>query len=196
MRKTNPEQESIIKQKTLELLLIKEPEAISMREIASSCGFSATTIYYYCKDKDSLFEQIKINCLTDMEKYIVSRTNTSLPVLDQLKSAMIAFRDWAFEHPRIAVLVMGRFKPNLTASSEELAKYYTANTFAITLLNTAVSQGLLRVKDTKLESAILIAALWGGIESILLNRTFPDYWGKGVFFTDALIEKLYSSLLQ
>jgi AcrR family transcriptional regulator len=194
MRKPNPEQEVLIRQKTLELLLIKEPEAISMREIASSCGVTATTIYYYYKDKDTLFETIKIECLSAMEKYIISKTDTSLSPMEQLKSGMRAFRDWAFEHPRIAVLVMGRFKPNLAASGEELAKYYNANTFAIQLLDNAASQGLISIEDTRLESALLIAALWGGIESILLNRTFPDYWGKGVFFTDRMIQKLCSTL--
>ncbi|HOE09751.1 MAG TPA: TetR/AcrR family transcriptional regulator [Treponemataceae bacterium] len=194
MRKANPEQELQIRQKTLELLLIKEPEAISMREIASSCAVTATTIYYYYKDKDSLFERIKIECLSAMEEYIIRKTDTALPAVDQLKSGMRAFRDWAFEHPRIAILVMGRFKPNLAASGEELAKYYSANTFAIQLLDNAASQGVISVEDTKLESALLIAALWGGIESILLNRTFPDYWGKGVFFTDRMIDKLCSTL--
>ncbi len=75
MRKPNPEQEVLIRQKTLELLLIKEPEAISMREIASSCGVTATTIYYYYKDKDTLFETIKIECLSAMEKYIILHHN-------------------------------------------------------------------------------------------------------------------------
>ncbi|MDR1747705.1 MAG: TetR/AcrR family transcriptional regulator, partial [Spirochaetaceae bacterium] len=56
MRTANPELEQKIKDVCLDLLIRREPEEINMREIASVCGVTATTLYYYYKDKESLFE--------------------------------------------------------------------------------------------------------------------------------------------
>jgi AcrR family transcriptional regulator len=45
MRTANPELVLRIREKALELLMEKEPEELSMREIAKVCGVTATTLY-------------------------------------------------------------------------------------------------------------------------------------------------------
>jgi len=47
-----------------------------------------------------------------------------------------------------------------------------------------------------LDANLCIAALWGAIESVLLNRTIPQYWSKSgsVNFTDKMIDLLLESL--
>ncbi|MBO7136728.1 MAG: TetR/AcrR family transcriptional regulator, partial [Spirochaetaceae bacterium] len=56
MRNPNTEIIPLIKQKTLELLLEAEPSQIGMSDIARKCEITATNIYHYYKDKDSLFQ--------------------------------------------------------------------------------------------------------------------------------------------
>ena len=47
MRNANPDIIPLIKSKSLELLMKRNPDSIGMRDIASSCGVTATTIYHY-----------------------------------------------------------------------------------------------------------------------------------------------------
>jgi AcrR family transcriptional regulator len=166
----------------------KEPEEVSMREIATRCGVSATTIYYYYADKQTLFEAVKLDCLEKMGTFIEKRVAGASPAKAALRAGLVAFRDWAFMNPRVALLVMGRLKPNLTAGADELAPYYRSNDFAAVLLERAEIEGSIRVDDRNLASSLCIAAVWGGIECILLNRTRPEYWNDGLRFTDRMID--------
>ncbi|MDR2898436.1 MAG: TetR/AcrR family transcriptional regulator [Spirochaetaceae bacterium] len=195
MRAANPELEQKIKDTCLELLIRKEPEEISMREIAAACGVTATTLYYYYKDKESLFETVKIDCLHGMDTYIMKKVSESYSTAEQLRLMLIAFRDWALENPRIALLVMSRLKPNVTASAEKLATYEQSTRAAKTLLDTAVAEGLSSSTDTLMDTSLCIAAVWGAVETVLLNRTVPEYWNRGRAFTDRMIDLCLSVIL-
>lgn len=194
MRIPNPELERKIRMECRALLLEKEPEEIGMRDIAASCGVSATTIYYYYADKDALFEAVKLDFLAAMDARIRGAVLEASGSREKLRAALASFRDWALDNPRVSLLVMGRLKPNLAASKDELAQYYRSNDLAKELLDAAVAEGTANIADTKLMSALCIAALWGAIETILLNRTHPDYWNKGKYFTDRMIDMLVAQV--
>jgi len=196
-----------IRDKTLELLLEKEPEEISTRDIAKACGVTATSLYYYYKDREALFTEIKLLCIGKMDKYISEQTakkvlkhqrqtETQDPLLE-IRAGLQAFRDWAFENPRIALLVMGRFRADIGEDKEKMKKYYQSTIMAKTILDRAAAAGILDSKDTLLDASLCIAALWGGIESVLLNRTVPQYWTRlgGVNFTNKMIELIIASLV-
>jgi AcrR family transcriptional regulator len=195
-----------IREKTLGLLLEKEPEEISTRDIAKACGVTATSLYYYYKDKETLFTEVKLDCIEKMDKYIseniakrtmkYGKSGGKLTSLPEIKIGLEVFRDWAFSNPRIALLVMGRLKPDTMADPEKMKKYYRSTAFAKTILDNAVEAGLLDSKDTLLDASLCIAALWGAIESILLKRTIPQYWTrrKGIDFTNKMIDLLLASL--
>jgi AcrR family transcriptional regulator len=180
--------ERTIRQKTLELLMEKEPEEIGMRDIATSCGVTATTIYYYYADKECLFEAVKKDCMAEMDRMIVERASMLSDSIGMLRAGLAAFRDWAFANPRIALLVMNRFRPNFEATPEEMAGYYRSTFFGKELLERAVAEGIAKSDDPLLDSSLCISAMWGAIESILRFRTVPEYWDEGVTFTDAMIE--------
>ena len=195
-----------IRQKTLELLMEKEPEEISTRDIARTCGATTTCIYYYYKDKEKLFMEIKLSCVEEMDKFIVNQVekkvkkhlkeNKKPDLLFEIRAGLEAFRDWAFTNPRIALLVMERLKADTLADSEKMQTYYQSTVFAKTVLDKAVNAGLINSKDTLLDASLCISALWGAIESVLLNRTLPQYWTqKGrIVFTDKMIDLLLASL--
>jgi AcrR family transcriptional regulator len=197
-----------IREKTLELLMEKEPEEISTRDIAKTCGVTATSIYYYYKDREALFNEVKLECIAKMDKFISEQVEKG--VIKQIKSGkktnplimvrlgLEAFRDWAFANPRIALLVMERFKADTQKDAEKMKKYYKSTVFAKEMLDKAVQNGLLTSKDTLLDASLAIAALWGAIESVLLNRTLPKYWSKrgGIKFTNKMIDLLLTSLMR
>jgi AcrR family transcriptional regulator len=197
-----------IREKTLELLLEQEPEEISTREIAKACGVTATSIYYYYEDREALFNEVKLDCLKKMEKFIFEQLEKEIikynkkgkncDLLTKLKFGFEIFRDWAFSNPRIALLVMARIKADTKEDTEKINKYYQTTVFTKELLNEAVKNGLINSKDTLLDASLCIAALWGSIEAVLLNRIVPQYWSKrkGVEFTDKMIDLILASLTQ
>ena len=196
-----------IRKKTLELLLEKEPEEISTRDIARACGVSATSIYYYYKDKETLFTELKIFCIREMEEFISGQISIKMSkwrrqggidgTIAEARAGLEAFRDWAFANPRMAHLVMGRLKADTSNDSEKMANYYRSTLFAKSILDRAVKEGLSSSKDTMLDANLCIAAVWGAIESVLLKRTIPKYWTrrKGLDFTNSMIDMLLAQLI-
>lgn len=195
MRGPNPELERRIREECLALLMEKEPEEIGMREIAARAGVSATALYYYFADKDRLFDAVKRDCLERMDAHIARDVAAAPTMPETIKAGLSAFRDWCFENPRIALLVMGRFRPNEDPSAETQAPYYRSTALARDLLDRAVAEGFSKSADTLLDAALAVAALWGAIESILYKRTVPEYWERGVEFTDRMIELVCGRLL-
>jgi len=197
-----------IREKTLELLLEKEPEAISTRDIAKACGVTATSLYYYYRDRDALFTEIKLCCIEEMDRFIAEqaakktaafrKAGKKITIPDEIRAGLESFRDWAFANPRIALLVMGRLQADTQADPEKMKKYYQSHVVAKTMLDKAVQAGVSKSKDTLLDASLAIAALWGAIESVLLNRTTPQYWSKrgGIEFTNKMIDLLLASLMQ
>jgi AcrR family transcriptional regulator len=129
-----------IREKTLELLMEKEPEEISTRDIAKACGVTATSIYYYYKDREALFTEIKRECVEKMDKFISEQVEkgilkqhkqgkTSNPLMEA-RLGLEAFRDWTFCNPRIALLVMERITADTRKDAEKMNKNYTSTIFA------------------------------------------------------------------
>jgi AcrR family transcriptional regulator len=196
-----------IRKTTLDLLFEKAPEEISMRDIAKACDVSATSIYYYYKDKDALFTDIKVICLGNMHREIITQTEKKIAKyqkthkesnpLQEIRSVFEAFRDWAFAHPRIAILIMGRFKPDAITNQEDLDTYYQSVFFGQAFLEKAAKAGIIHSTDTMLDASLCVTALWGAIESVLLKLTLPQYWSKQgrIEFTNKMIDFLIASLV-
>ena len=195
-----------IREKTLELLLEKEPEEISTRDIAKACGVTATSIYYYYKDREALFIEVKLECIKKMDKFVFeqlekeilkqSKRGKKINPLIKIKLGFQIFRDWAFSNQRIAFLIMAKIKADTQKDTEKINKYYQTYIYTKDLLDEAVKKGLINSENTLLDASLCIAALWGAIELVLLNRTVPQYWSKrgGIDFTNKMIDLLLRSL--
>jgi AcrR family transcriptional regulator len=188
MRSATPELKEKIDRACLDLLLEREPELVGMREIAAAAGITATTIYRYYPNKESLFEAVKLGCIGTMDAYIAARARSLADPLARLRALLEAFRDWAFENPRVALLVMGRLRAASGASPRELEEYYRSMVLGKAALDEAVAAGRAKSADSLLDSSAAVAALWGGIESVLCYRTAPELWGQGKKVTDRIID--------
>lgn len=188
MRKANEEIMPLIKQRTLELLMKKNPEEIGMRDIAENCGITATSIYHYYKDKDKLFQAISLDCLYKLNDRIKEAAKNGNTIKKQIKNAIKSFRDWCFENPRLSLLVMEGIKSADDATQEIIEQYYVCNRTGEDLLRKAVAQGEARSENPRLDIGILISGLWGCIESIILKKSEPEYWEDGKEFTDRFIK--------
>lgn len=196
MRKPNTEIISVIKQKTLELLMQKNPEQIGMREIAAACDITATNIYHYYKDKDRLFQEISLDCLYELNERLASSSQKGKTVKKQIQNAIESFRDWCFENPKRALLVMQGIKSADDAPPELIEEYYVCNRTGEKLLREAIKQGLAKSTNPRLDVGILVSGLWGCIESVLLKKCEPDYWEKGKSYTDRFIKLWLNSVFE
>lgn len=194
MRKPNTEIISVIKQKTLELLMQKNPEQIGMREIAAACDITATNIYHYYKDKDRLFQEISLDCLYELNECLAESSQKGKTVKRQIQNAIESFRDWCFENPKRALLVMQGIKSADDAPPELIEEYYVCNRTGEKLLREAITQGLAKSTNPRLDVGILVSGLWGCIESVLLKKCEPDYWEKGKSYTDRFIKLWLNSI--
>ena len=175
MRNPNTEIKSTIKEKTLELLMQKNPEQIGMREIAATCQITATNIYHYYKDKDRLFQEISLDCLYELNSRLTQAAQKGKNLKKQIQNAIETYRDWCFENPRRALLVMQGIKSAEDASPELIEEYYVCNRTGEKLLKDAISQGMAKSTNPRLDVSILVSGLWGCIESVLLKKCEPDY---------------------
>ena len=196
MRKPNTEIKKIIKEKSLELLMQKNPEQIGMREIAAACGITATNIYHYYKDKDRLFQEISLDCLYKLNIRLTKATQKEKTIKKQIQSAIEAYRDWCFENPRRALLVMQGIKSADDVSPELIEEYYVCNRTGEKLLKEAIKQGMAKSTNPRLDVSILVSGLWGCIESVLLKKSEPDYWEKGNTYTDRFIKLWINSIFE
>ncbi len=196
MRKPNTEIKSIIKERTLELLMQKNPEQIGMREIAATSKITATNIYHYYKDKDRLFQEISLDCLYELNTRLSESAQKGKTLKSQIQNAIEAYRDWCFENPRRALLVMQGIKSADDVSPELIEEYYVCNRTGEKLLKEAIKQGMAKSSNPRLDVSILVSGLWGCIESVLLKKSEPDYWEKGNAYTDRFIKLWINSIFE
>ncbi len=196
MRKANTEIIPLIKQKALELLMQKNPEEIGMREIASDCSVTATTLYHYYKDKEELFQAVALDCLRELNQRILSDSKKGKTLKVQIKNAVTAYSDWCFENPRRAMLVMQGIKSAETESPEVIEEFYICNRTGEELLKKAVTEGSAVSKNPRLDVALLVFGLWGCIESVFLKKSETCYWKDGKPFTDAFINLWLESVFK
>jgi hypothetical protein len=111
---------------------------------------------------------VKLESLAGMNGFIQRKLEWIKEPVKAIRVTLTALRDWAFENPRIAVLIMGRFKAN----KEQLAAYYQSNYMGKALLDAAVKAGKSKSKDTLLDSSLVIAALWGSVSA--MRSAVPD----------------------
>lgn len=195
MRPANPELEQKIKETALKMLLEKNPGEIGMRDIAKACNITPPTIYHYYKDKYTLFETVSITYLENLKSFMQERIEHEDAAVKKLKSALEAFRDWSFKNPQIAMLIMTKNKIKDDASTNDVDSYYICNHFGQLLLEQAIQEGSMFSDNPELDTDVVISGLWGCIEAILLKRTIPGYWQKGVAYTDHFIKLAMQSLL-
>ena len=174
----------------------KNPDQIGMRDIAQSCGITATSIYHYYKDKDKLFQAISLDCLYELNEKIKIASQKGDSIKIQIENAIKAFRDWCFENPRLSLLVMEGIKSADDASPELIEEYYVCNRTGEELLKKAIAQGMAHSENPRLDVGILVSGLWGCIESVLLKKSDVEYWENNRAFTDRFISLWMDSIFE
>lgn len=194
MRTPNPNLQKQILENTLSLLQKKEPYEIGMRDIAKQCNVTATTLYLYYKDKNDIFRNVSLYQLGILEEAMAVNIPKAKNEKGRVIAALKTFRDWCFEHPKTAMLFMGKIDVDPDASQEELEKYYGCNRLGQQLLEECVKKKIIKSKNTIIDTNICVYGLWGCIESILRNRASLEILDKEIEYTDRYIELVMKGL--
>ena len=196
MRPANPELQNQIVQKTLELLLDKDPESLGMREIAAACNVTAPTIYHYFKDKTNLFKEVSLFCLQQLKNFMTGYIEKESGFTQKSIAALKGFRDWCFKNPKISFLIMGKIKVSDNATYKDGEPYYSCFNLGEQQLPQCTINEKKISENPALDTGIIVSGLWGCIEQTLLKRTAPEFWNKGTEFSDhyiKMVEKAYFS---
>lgn len=180
--------ESRILSTALEELSRLMPEHVTMRGVAEKAGITATTIYYYFKSREDLFEAVKFLCIEELAARMMERDPGGTDFIPRLRSLMRAFADWCFGNPERARLVMARLPADLSPSPEALPRYYLAHRVARELFAGAVKAGELESDDVDLDLAVAESALWGAVQLSLDHRLDPSLWEAGGPVVDRAID--------
>ena len=170
MRRANTQIVSTIKTKTLELLMEKNPDSISMRDIAANCSITAANIYH------------------ELNERILNRVQNLSADKKKLQTAAHTFRDWCFENPRRALLVIQGIKTSAAAGNEFRESYFVCNKAATEVLKACVQSGSARSANPQLDVDILVSGLWGCIEAVFLKKCNKKYWDNGSAYMNRFID--------
>lgn len=175
MRNPNTEIASIIKAKTLKLLMEKEPNEIGMREIAKECLVTATTLYNYYKDKDSIFQAISRDSIKELNNLLLEKTKNLSSKEKILESGNILI-NWCLKNQKRALLLFSKTLSDENAIGEILEEYYLAHKTAVSFLMDCINQGIAISNNPLCDISIFISGLWGCLESVILKKSDKKYW--------------------
>ncbi|MBN2224875.1 MAG: TetR/AcrR family transcriptional regulator [Deltaproteobacteria bacterium] len=193
-RPENPELIAAIRKAVLELTAKKDPAAVTMREIASRCNVTPTTIYYYFENKERLFEAVKFDIIDDLDNILAQAVNEGDPVKKQLADLMRAFVGWYVANPNQADLVFDKLPPATDLTDERLLRYYKANRLGRDIIIRAKETGELAVGDAELDTALGLAFMYGVVKLFIHKRLMPRFWDDITPLTDRMIELLLAGL--
>jgi AcrR family transcriptional regulator len=172
---------------TESVLVEAGPDGLSMRSVASRCGYAAPTIYHYFGDKpgliDALLEERFSRMLASFEA--VARGDDPAGYLAELARAFVRF---GTDHPSHYLLLTVR-SPGDRPPPPSAER--TRGLLEAPLLDLA-ARGLLRHADCD----ALLQTLWALLHGLIsLTTSRPDYeWSDGI--VDIAIETFLNGVMQ
>lgn len=154
-----------------ELYLREGIEGFSMRKVADLVGVSAPAIYRYYKSKDELLDEIVIEGLKVLERYLQPALEADNPY-GKLVLLTDNYLKFALEQPKyfdFAFLVPNR---DMSGLAEEVANpMWTIFRLAIAQVGACMEEGLFR-RDDPLGTAIIIWAEAHGLVTLFRTGRF------------------------
>ncbi|UZN03256.1 TetR/AcrR family transcriptional regulator [Cellulomonas sp. S1-8] len=93
--------------------------ALSLRAVARSVGLSSPGLYRYYASRDDLLTDLVADAYDDLARALEqARDQAGAALRDRLRAAMVAYRDWAVDHPAEWSLIFGTPVPAYTAPVE------------------------------------------------------------------------------
>lgn len=118
--------------------------ALSLRAVARSVGLSSPGLYRYYASRDDLLTDLIADAYGDLATALEQARDQAGPALrDRLHATLVAYHDWAVEHPAEWSLIFGTPVPAYAAPAEGRTTLAARRFGAVllTLLHEATSPG-------------------------------------------------------
>lgn len=126
MRTRDPQKESALRRKALELLVLKGFDGFSMQKLARAAGVSPATIYIYFEDREGLILALHADAMARMTEATLSGFHPDLPFARGLKAQWMSRARWCLEHPlETDFLEQVRFSPFHDAAQKAVPPAFT-----------------------------------------------------------------------
>jgi AcrR family transcriptional regulator len=175
-RPENPELIKAIRKAVAELVTTRGPAAVTMREIASRCGVTPTTIYYYFENKDRLFEAAKFDIVDEMDRYFAARIDENDSPKKQLVDLIAAFVEWYIANKNLADLLFEKLPPETNLTEESMKRYYKAHMRGERIIRKAKESGELAVDDIEIDTCLGLSFMYGLAKLFCERRLPPRFW--------------------
>ncbi len=193
-RLPNPELIKKIKQITIKEIFKNGIENISMRKLAKNLKITPTTIYYYFKNKEELFEEIKRDGFDDLNRFVIGKINENDNYEEQLKCLINNFVKWILDNKNISELMFDKLPPNIEADDKNFLYYYELNLKAIDILKKGKNNKEFDFKDAYIEANIGFAMIYGITKLHFNKRLSSEFWDDISPLVERMIEMIFNSL--
>jgi AcrR family transcriptional regulator len=179
-----------------EILLAKGYAHLSMRRIAESIEYSATTIYLYFKNKEDIIYHLSVEALERQLEFISAASGDEQSPLLRLRAVLRAYADFGFFEPdRYKIIYMADIS-QYVSMTKILEEGSIANKLC-ELMRSRVNDVLVDSGCT-LDTESVFQALWShchGLVSLLIGR--PDFpWVERDKLIEALLDISLSGLVR
>jgi len=175
-----------------ELFTERGVDGLSMRQIASSIGYSATTIYLHFKDKDALMLAVCSSGFEEFGATLEAAARSAASPLEGLRAAGDAYVRFALANPMLYDVMFVRPKEWAIEAPGDPASFQGLTG----IIAAAMATGELRQGDPREVGAALWSCLHGTVSLALVFRDQIDLFppdavlARARTLTDALLTSL------
>ncbi|MFQ5570418.1 MAG: TetR/AcrR family transcriptional regulator [Rhodothermales bacterium] len=162
----------LILDSTRHLLVRDGYKSLSMRKIARSIGYSATSIYLHFENKDALFHALIEEGMERMLKAF--KTVEAAYLLDpvaRMRALCRSYVDFGLQNPEYYEIMFMLHPEHMERYPAEKYRQARRNldVFATTLAD-GIDQGVLKADDARVAASTIWAALHGAVSLLLARR--------------------------
>ena len=107
-----------IKEAALAQIATEGAAALSIRGVARAIGMSPAGLYRYYEGLDGLITELITDAYSDLADHVLTVTEAPGPLRDRFRDGMLAYRQWAVQHPNRFLLIFGTPIPGYAAPEE------------------------------------------------------------------------------
>jgi len=193
-RPANPELIEKIIILTIEEIKQNGTLGISMRNLAKNAGITPTTIYYYFKNKEDLFDQVKLYAISDLDAYLNLKIMKSKSYTNQLKTAIHAFIDWNIKNHNLAEILFEKLPEFQGMSSKSSKEYYKPLFRFISILRKGHQNNEFNVPNPSLLATAGFGWMYGLVKLHIQNIYIPKYRNKLDILTEITINTILNQI--
>lgn len=158
---------NLILESSAKLLLEKGYEKFSLRQVAESIGYSATTIYLYFKDKDELLFSVILEGFKIFYEMLVEASQKKQKLEDKLKNVGIAYIKFAINNPSYYQVMFMQRSDLILKEGVDIENTPMVKSLKLLeeLVEKCIKEGVLKTHNEK-DSNYFVRIIWSVVHGV------------------------------